>query len=255
MGRNFERDAAAGVSLKPRVSSAPASSRSTGPIRVLDPVAQRPAKIVSRPGRLALQLLGVAAVGASVLVNVVDPYSGVAASEYFTVALEPGSTLPSQTVTSSSQAASIVRDSFTITEPPKPTPTPTPTPTATESPSSASKEKESSGAYAPPAAAPDPGSAQAIAAQMVADRGWPETEYDCLYSLWSRESGWRYNAYNASSGAYGIPQSLPGNKMASAGADWETNPATQIIWGLGYITGRYETPCGAWGHSESVGWY
>lgn len=255
MGRNFERDAAAGVSLKPRVSSVPATSRSTAPIRVLDPVEPRRPRIVSRPGRLALQLLGVVAVGASVLVNVVDPYSGVAASEYFTVALEPGSNLPSQTVTSSSQAASIVRDGFTITEPPKPTPTPTPTPTATESSSSASKEKETSGGYAPPAAAPDPGSAQAIAAQMVADRGWPSTEYDCLYSLWARESGWRYNAYNASSGAYGIPQSLPGSKMASAGADWETNPATQIIWGLGYITGRYETPCGAWAHSESSGWY
>jgi hypothetical protein len=90
---------------------------------------------------------------------------------------------------------------------------------------------------------------------MVAERGWPSTEYDCLYSLWARESGWRYNAYNASSGAYGIPQSLPGNKMASAGADWETNPATQIIWGLGYISGRYETPCGAWAHSESNNWY
>ena len=59
------------------------------------------------------------------------------------------------------------------------------------------------------------------------------------------------NAYNASSGAYGIPQSLPGSKMASAGADWETNPATQITWGLGYIGGRYGTPCGAWDHSES----
>jgi hypothetical protein len=210
---------------------------------------------VSRPGRLALQLLGVVAVGASLLVNIVDPYSGVAASEYFTVALEPGSSLPSQTVTSSSQAASIVRDSYTVTEAPKPTPTPTPSPTASETTESSSDSKETSGGYAPPAAAPDPGSAQAIAAQMVADRGWPGTEYDCLYSLWARESGWRYNAYNASSGAYGIPQSLPGSKMASAGADWETNPATQIVWGLGYITGRYSTPCGAWAHSEDEGWY
>lgn len=224
---------------------------------MLDPTPVRRAKIVSRPGRLALQLLGVVAVGASVLVNVVDPYSGVAASEYFTVALEPGSNLPSQTVTSSSQAASIVRDSFTVTEAPKPTPTPTPTPTSTPAATGSSSDEstEKSGGYAPPAAAPDPGSAQAIAAQMVADRGWPGTEYDCLYSLWARESGWRYNAYNASSGAYGIPQSLPGSKMASAGADWETNPATQIIWGLGYITGRYSTPCGAWAHSEDAGWY
>ena len=66
--------------------------------------------------------------------------------------------------------------------------------------------------------------------------------------------GWRVNAAN-SSGAYGIPQALPGSKMASAGADWQTNPATQIAWGLGYIAGRYGTPCGAWDHSESNGWY
>jgi hypothetical protein len=89
---------------------------------------------------------------------------------------------------------------------------------------------------------------------MVAARGWGTDQYDCLVALWNRESGWRYNAYNASSGAYGIPQSLPGSKMASAGADWETNPATQITWGLNYI-GRYGNPCGAWAHSESSGWY
>ena len=70
-----------------------------------------------------------------------------------------------------------------------------------------------------------------------------------------RESGWNPSAQNASSGAYGIPQSLPGSKMASAGADWATNPATQIKWGLGYIQDRYGSPCGAWGHSESYGWY
>ena len=63
------------------------------------------------------------------------------------------------------------------------------------------------------------------------------------------------NAYNASSGAYGIPQALPGSKMATAGADWETNAATQIEWGLGYVQGRYGTPCGAWAHSQDVGWY
>jgi hypothetical protein len=62
-------------------------------------------------------------------------------------------------------------------------------------------------------------------------------------------------AYNASSGAYGIPQALPGSKMATAGADWETNAATQINWGLGYVNGRYGSPCGAWAHSESAGWY
>ncbi|WP_205683923.1 coiled-coil domain-containing protein [Cryobacterium aureum] len=97
--------------------------------------------------------------------------------------------------------------------------------------------------------------AQRIAAAQVAARGWGDAELTCLVSLWQRESGWRVNAYNASSGAYGIPQSLPGSKMASAGDDWQTNPATQISWGLGYIASRYGTPCAAWAHSETHNWY
>lgn len=118
----------------------------------------------------------------------------------------------------------------------------------------ATSTKASSG-WAPPAVVPDPGSAQATAFDMVAARGWGTGEFDCLVALWKKESGWRVNAHNKSSGAYGIPQALPGTKMASAGADWETNPATQIAWGLGYIGGRYGTPCGAWGHSQARGWY
>ena len=102
---------------------------------------------------------------------------------------------------------------------------------------------------------PDPGSAQAIAREMVLARGWDEGQFACLAALWKRESNWRVNAMNQSSGAYGIPQALPGEKMATAGADWQTNPATQITWGLNYISARYETPCGAWASSESKGWY
>lgn len=96
---------------------------------------------------------------------------------------------------------------------------------------------------------------RALAAPMVSARGWGDGEYQCLLTLWQRESNWNPYAMNASSGAYGIPQSLPGNKMASAGADWQTNPVTQITWGLGYIANRYGTPCGALGHSNRVGWY
>ncbi|MEB4613228.1 hypothetical protein OOT08_01095, partial [Leucobacter sp. M11] len=92
---------------------------------------------------------------------------------------------------------------------------------------------------------------QAIARGYVGS----DTEFNCLNSLWERESNWNVSAMNTSSGAYGIPQSLPGDKMASAGADWQTNPDTQIRWGLGYIQGRYGSPCNAWAHSESVGWY
>lgn len=102
----------------------------------------------------------------------------------------------------------------------------------------------------------DPASAQGIARSMAAAQyGWGDDQFSCLVSLWNKESGWNASAYNAGSGAYGIPQALPGNKMASAGADWQTNPATQIAWGMGYISGRYGTPCGAWGYSQSTGWY
>jgi hypothetical protein len=108
---------------------------------------------------------------------------------------------------------------------------------------------------APVAPPPNAGSAQSIAYKMLPSYGFNQgSQYSCLVSLWNRESGWRYNAENAS-GAYGIPQSLPGSKMASAGSDWRTNPATQIKWGLTYISQIYGTPCGAWSHEESAGWY
>jgi Transglycosylase SLT domain len=101
---------------------------------------------------------------------------------------------------------------------------------------------------------PDPSSAQGIAYNMLASFGFGTDQWGCLDDLWQAESGWRYNAENAS-GAYGIPQALPGSKMASAGSDWLTNPATQIKWGLGYIQSRYGTPCGAWSHEQGYGWY
>ena len=83
------------------------------------------------------------------------------------------------------------------------------------------------------------------------------SQWGCLDRLWFAESGWRWSASNPSSGAYGIPQSLPGSKMASAGADWLVNPSTQIAWGLGYIESRYGTPCAAWQAflSRSPHWY
>ncbi|TFC38792.1 lytic transglycosylase domain-containing protein [Cryobacterium sp. TMT2-14] len=90
---------------------------------------------------------------------------------------------------------------------------------------------------------------------MASKYGWGADQLGCLVSLWNKESGWNVNAYNASSGATGIPQALPGSKMASAGADWATNPATQISWGLNYIAERYGDPCGAWYKSVASGWY
>ena len=99
------------------------------------------------------------------------------------------------------------------------------------------------------------GSAQQIALAMLGSYGWSSGQFSCLDQLWTGESGWNTFASNPSSGAYGIPQALPGSKMASAGADWQTDPATQIRWGLGYIRGLYGSPCGAWAHEKSVGWY
>jgi len=94
-----------------------------------------------------------------------------------------------------------------------------------------------------------------IGCALLLDAGFGLKEMPCLDKLWMKESGWNHRARNPSSGAFGIPQALPGGKMASAGADWENNPATQIRWGLGYIKGRYGAPCGAWAHSQRVGWY
>lgn len=162
------------------------------------------------------------------------------------------------------EQAALVRDQVIVH-----TPTPTPTPEPEPEPVAAAPERDGGSSTAsaasaasaapsiaiPRAAAPNPGSAQAVARDMVRARGWGDDQYSCLYNLWQRESNWNVYAQNSSSGAYGIPQALPGSKMATVGGDWQSNPVTQISWGLGYISGRYGTPCGAWAHSQSVGWY
>ena len=102
---------------------------------------------------------------------------------------------------------------------------------------------------------PDVGSAKASALVLTTARGWEYAQFSCLVKLWERESNWKLTATNPSSGAYGIPQSLPASKMASAGADWRTNAETQIKWGIGYIEGRYGSPCAALAHSDENNWY
>jgi hypothetical protein len=104
-------------------------------------------------------------------------------------------------------------------------------------------------------AAENSGNPQQIAAAMLTQFGWSSDQMSCLAPLWQRESGWEVSAYNAGSGAFGIPQALPGSKMASAGPDWQTSAYTQIKWGLGYIQQVYGSPCGAWSHEEADGWY
>jgi Peptidase family M23/D-alanyl-D-alanine carboxypeptidase len=105
----------------------------------------------------------------------------------------------------------------------------------------------------------DANSARIIARGLLPSYGWDtdgtSKQFVCLNNLWEKESNWNYQADNPSSSAYGIPQALPGNKMATVGADWRTNPKTQIIWGLGYIQGRYGEPCKAWAHSQQKNWY
>ena len=101
----------------------------------------------------------------------------------------------------------------------------------------------------------DPGSARALGQSMALEKGWGADQFACLEVLWTKESQWNVTAGNPTTGAYGIPQSLPGSKMASVGADWRTNAATQITWGLGYIENRYKTPCGAWAQFQNKNWY
>jgi hypothetical protein len=96
---------------------------------------------------------------------------------------------------------------------------------------------------------------RALGCALLLAAGFGLDQMGCLDSLWTRESGWNERSSNSSSGAYGIPQALPGNKMATFGSDWQTNPVPQIKWGLSYITSRYSTPCGAWAHSQQYGWY
>lgn len=128
---------------------------------------------------------------------------------------------------------------------PAPTPTPTPTPTPQPSdPSAGCRLYHASAAQT-----------QVYAAGAAAQRGWTGQNWTDLVKLWNRESGWQWDAENADSGAYGIPQSLPGSKMATFGARWKDDAAVQIDWGLSYIAQRYGTPSKAWKNSEEVGWY
>jgi len=206
---------------------------------------------------VAIPLVGFCASFAFVSASLVNPLAGAEAAT-----IVPGAasvlTAPGQTLTVAGAAVTVAdRDAYGVTEyvPPPPPPVvvaETEKPAAPSGATSGSAKKSSS---APVAGTPDPGSAKAVAAERVAARGWGSDQYDCLVSLWQKESSWNVYASNRSSGAYGIPQALPGSKMGSVGADWQTNPATQITWGLNYIGGRYGNPCGAWAHSVANNWY
>lgn len=100
-----------------------------------------------------------------------------------------------------------------------------------------------------------PESSRSFARSKMQKWGWSEEEFACLINLWEKESNWNHEAKNPNSSAYGIPQALPGHKMQSAGEDWQTNPETQIKWGLKYISKRYSTPCKAWEFWLNNNWY
>ena len=215
-------------------------------VLALRPPSSAAAVDVHKPTRRRQGVLPVFASFAALAFVLVSVTSPVAQQEAVAaVVLAEAEAMPTQVLAVDGEyTTEVVRDGYGVTGKPLPPP-PTPTPAAASAGSGG----------APAAGVPDPGSAKAIAYAMVQARGWGEGEYNCLVSLWQKESGWNTFASNPSSGAYGIPQSLPGSKMATAGADWATNPATQITWGLGYISARYASPCGAWGASQIKGWY
>jgi hypothetical protein len=180
---------------------------------------------------------------------------------------------PAQVTSAADRSERASRD-FTRTAPATPLPVPPakPSPTPTKSTPAAKAPP----AKAPPAKAPSRPAAskpapkppvpvpascasyrgnKRIACSLLPSFGFSTAQMPALDKLWAHESGWNVRAANRSSGAYGIPQALPGSKMARYGADWRTNPATQIKWGLSYIKGRYGTPTRAWAHFRSHGWY
>jgi hypothetical protein len=175
-----------------------------------------------------MALIAFAFAGSYVLVTVVDPYGGSGSSAYAYYAESDEEAQFFQYT--STQTVSYARGGWEIV-------------TGDEAIHIANAET------------PPIGTVQQFAYDLVTKSGWGRDQYSCLVALWNRESHWRVNAYNSSSGAYGIPQALPGAKMASMGSDWQTNPETQIRWGLNYIENRYHSPCGAFAHSNKFNWY
>ena len=169
-----------------------------------------------------------------VLVTIVDPYSGTMASASTMMAFDfEHEQDPTQTYGyASTQKILFTRGGFNIVT-----------------------GSDAAAMFVEEAGVPDPGTAKAYAYELLATLGFGDDQYSCLVKLWNRESNWRHTARNKSSGAYGIPQSLPAAKMASEGADYLTNPETQIRWGVKYIKGRYGKPCSALAHSDKRGWY
>jgi len=196
-------------------------------------------------GRFVLGLFAICASAGIALVSVTDPYAGATAAPYYQKpTLVDSSGVQRYTIDGGYVLVDIERDSYKVVAAVEPADPPAAAGAGTGAAASAA-----AASYTTPV-----GVAQTFAAKAVAGRGWAPSEFSCLVSLWNRESGWNTHAANPS-GAYGIPQALPGSKMATAGGDWQNSYQVQITWGLGYIAGSYGSPCGAWAHSNAVGWY
>jgi hypothetical protein len=152
-------------------------------------------------------------------------------------------------------AATPAASQSAATPPVTQTPATTRTPATTPTPAGAQPTRTAAQPTPAAATTAPSGSPRQIAKAMLGSFGWSSSQFSCLDPLWAHESGWGVTAYNAGSGAYGVPQALPGSRMASVGPDWRTNAATQIKWGLEYIKGSYGSPCGAWAHEQATGWY
>jgi hypothetical protein len=162
------------------------------------------------------------------------------------------SAMPAPASISMTAQSSEKQDTKKAPEAPAPAPAPAAAPAPAPAPAPAA---EPAPAPAPPVAVDDPAAAQAYAASQLAGYGWAGDQMQCLNTLWTKESEWKTTATNASSGAYGVVQSLPAEKMASAGGDYLTNFRTQINWGLNYVKERYGSPCGALNFHLANNWY
>jgi hypothetical protein len=204
--------------------------------------------------RTGIQVLAFGVAASFVLLFAVDPHSvGANASEDYAPTVIASAGGEQSLSVEGGAASTVTRDGYTVKDPPAPEPVVVPVAVVSEpSTGSAAPSGGCETNVVPTPGPPEPGSLQDIAYQAVMGYGWGEQNYYYLLALWNRESGWNPAAHNASSGAHGIPQALPGEKM---GPGWESDPNVQINWGLQYIAGVYGTPCEAWASSENRGWY
>jgi type V secretory pathway adhesin AidA len=230
------------VNPRPKSGSAPHAGRKAGRV----PFIGKRAAVFAASAAL---LVGVGAAGqateSSIRVAATETHAAEAQS---TMSIEKSEIRANPAPAPAAEEIAVAPQAAEPAPAPAPEPAPAPVPEPAPAPAPAPEP-------APVVAVNDPAGAQAYAAGQLASYGWAPDQMQCLQTLWTKESDWTTTATNASSGAYGIVQSLPAEKMASAGADYLTNYRTQINWGLNYIQERYQSPCGALDFHLSNNWY